>query len=240
MAVPPLDLRSDTVDGKPVTIIDYQFQAVAESPGQAVTVVFDAANLPVREERRSLDEWAGWTTKTIEYQLEFVDRSSLPPDFFDEVAAATEPLRELAEQGFDVRWLGPTYKATTFDGESTDLRSEAGQPPQIEISYSGPPDGGNGPYHVLLTETPVTGWPSLQSIFPALESVETTGEPVDGIGDRAYLLPALEPGFGSIVVFDADVVVVIAVGMSESMQETTRRELLAAAQALQPFTAPEP
>jgi hypothetical protein len=246
-------LRTDVENGGPVTVVGFQLPEGYESPAQTVTVTFDADNHPSHEERKAVGEDAWWTTKSIIYQTEFVDPASLPDGYFDAVTAMppdtlpgggaifdtpeefAERAAELVPEGLQVAWLGREYRDLVLGSIWYEPAGGEFTSPVIHFSYDVPADPAK--INLTLYQTAMVNWPALQS-YALLEGVDATGEPVPGIGERAYLATTgLVEGQSRLVVFDRGLVVVL-----EAVADTTRIPaadakalVLEAARALRPF-----
>jgi len=244
-------------------VSEFLFPPVDESQqAQRVSLTYDADGLPVNEVRRPEGGGAEWTKKTITYNVDFVDPATLPEDFwqghdvgapapetgppatelppgqgsylFETAEEAAPKVAELAQQGLPVTWLGPEYAGSQLSGVSVDYSaSPAGTAPLVGIFYPGP-----GGEMLMLTETTAANWPVIQEGYPDVASIETTGQPVEGMGERAFLARGhafQTPTYGTLVLFDSGAVVMIELGSSAATIAETDAHLIAAARALQPF-----
>jgi len=255
--------RADVLDGRPVVVSEFLFPPVDESePAQRVSLTFDADGLPVNEVRRPDGGDSGWTKKTITYNVDFVDPATLPENFwqgrdvggpapetgppatelppgegsyfFETAEAAAPKVAELAQQGLPVTWLGPEHAGSRFSALSVDYSfSPAGTAPVVAILYTG-----LGAEMMMLNETTAANWPAIQGVYPDIASIETTGQPVEGVGERAFLARGdafQTPTFGWLVLFDNGAVVMIELESSAATIAETDALLIAAAKALEPF-----
>ena len=91
---------------------------------------------------------------------------------------------------------------------------------------------------MMLNETTAANWPIMQEVYPDVASIETTGQPVEGVGERAFLARGgafQTPTFGWLALFDNGAVVMIELESSAATIAETDAQLIAAAKALRPF-----
>jgi hypothetical protein len=260
-----IDVRADILDGRPVIVSEFLFPPADESyQAQRVSLIFDADGRLVNEVRRPEGGDPGWTTKTISYTVDFVDPATLPDDFWNgpgtggpagtEVPATDVPvpqdsygymtageaapkIAELVQQGLPVTWLGPTYEGTQFGSVMVNSwPSPTGIVPEVGVYYVSA-----GDEFVNLTETTAGGWPVVREAYSEIASIETNGEPVEGLGGRAFLARGTgwdTPGYGALVLFRDNAVVMIQFGTNAATAAETDAKLIAVVRALQPFPTP--
>jgi hypothetical protein len=243
-----MTIHAGVENGRPLTVLEYSMEATSETAAQAAKVVFDAKDLPVGETRVGTGDDAGWTQR-IAYQTEFIDPKTLPDDYFDATAQSppetlpadmfpapeefTAKVAELAGQGLNVAWLGKTFAGTQFGGLS-DLFP--GSPEAVinyySADYSGPV------IDINITETTAANWPNLKAQMPDFSVIESTGERVPGLGDKAFLgrTEYFGPEGVLLVVFKGDLVVVIQLGTLSGTAPETNAKAIEAAKALKPFS----
>ena len=134
-------------------------------------------------------------------------------------------------------WLAPTYEGTQFGSVMVNSwPSPTGIVPEVGVYYV---SAGNE--FVNLTETTAGGWPVVREAYPEIASIETNGEPVEGLGGRAFLARGTgwdTPGYGALVLFHDNAVVMIQFGTNAATTAETDAKLIAVVRALQPFPTP--
>ena len=78
----------------------------------------------------------------------------------------------------------------------------------------------------------------MQGMYPDVGSIDTTGQPVESLGDRAFLGRGVAwqmPGWGALLLFENGSVLVIEGPGTGATIEETDAQLIAAAKALQAF-----
>jgi hypothetical protein len=231
--VPPgLSIRSAVEAGQPVSVVEFPVEESYESPAQIITLTFDASNRPLHEERTATGQDAMWTTKKITYETDFVDPATLPDGFIEAAPSPGSPIEELstqvadlAQQGLEVMWLGPTYQGLDFQY----LAPETFPAPMASISYLSTSSAGTL-QAISLTETAVASWPTVQANLPGLAEIATVGTPVPGLGDKAFLSTAM--GTSALVLYQGDTITIIQL---DAPAGDARAELIEAAKALRPF-----
>jgi hypothetical protein len=230
--VPPgFTIHAGVQNGNPVTVLEYSMDATSETAAQSAKVVFDARDLPVAETRVGTGDDAGYEQR-ITYQTELVDPATLPDGFIEAAPSPGSPIEELstqvadlARQGLEVMWLGPTYKGLDFQY----LAPDTFPAPMAGISYGSTSSAGTL-QSLSLTETAVASWPTVQANLPGLAQIATAGTPVPGLGDKAFL--STELGMSALVVYQGDTITIIQL---DAPAGDARAELIEAAKALRPF-----
>jgi len=248
MTPPPLRFRTDQLDGRPVSVVTWEVPASDDNATTTFTLVFDADAHLLTETRAS----EGTTTR-ISYTTDFLDPASLPADAFDvppspEDTAVPAPVEQTPEAltaeaeravklGLDLRWLGTSSGGWKLTDLMVDTgTSFQGVPLSASLIYEPSPPSGVSVGALQIGATSPASWPAYRQMRPDLASIETTGKPVPGVGQRAFVLTNAAPAAtqSTMVVFYDDLVMQLDQFGFGAQPADVEASLIAAAKDLHP------